>query len=510
MQYNSILETERISWNPSFSARLQLLDGTVQTAVELLLISYGGQSILGDNRMSSARFSVSSSFVGHLSAHNFIFPRNKTITESKNKTMLCHSPTSTRIHFMHHPAAGMRRDQFCGVNRMQGASCCRSSIAGRCEPYFGLQAAFAATALLSFLIHISFVYFLFSLLSFRFVAFLFVTRMLLSTVHYLAVGNKTYTMKCCKNRRSSKKQQEGAQEQQDPKSEGKDTTKEADTKPEARKACCSPTAPRSVQHQACHPAAAALRSTQFANKMQRYAAAREAFVRRQQHAYATRTTGRQQLHVNEHASRVELSIDVPGVKANALNLSIDNGVLAITGSRATSANNTNSVFSRKFALDTTAIDATNLSANLIDGVLTVTAPKILVKPSSAAPIEVTITTDETEDAQSTPTETPVAAASTPLAGPASVEQSTTTIEEDRTPSTSTETTTITTEHHPEEPEVLDALNQGKNDNIQDDVERADSDGDSNNDDDDDDYVLMVETPDDESDVELEDETVLNA
>lgn len=253
---------------------------------------------------------------------------------------------------------------------------------------------------------------------------------------------------------------------------------------------------------------------QFASKMQRYAAAREAFARRQQHqqqAYATRTAGSQQLQVNEHADKVELFIDVPGVKANDLNLTIDNRVLTITGSRATSESNSN-VFSRKFALDTTAIDATNLSANLIDGVLTVTAPKTLVKPSSAAPIQVTITTNKAEDVQSTPTAMPDVADITTETGTASIESSTTAIEEDPAPSTYTETTTTTTEHEHDEPGALDDPKQGENNIVDDVAERTYSDDNNGNDNDDgdDDYVLMVETPDDESDVELENETVLKA
>jgi HSP20 family protein len=95
-----------------------------------------------------------------------------------------------------------------------------------------------------------------------------------------------------------------------------------------------------------------------------------------------------QVRINESESRVQLSLDLPGVKASDLKINVENQVLTISGNRTFArGNHTSSVgFSRQFALDAT-VDASNLTANLADGVLTVSAPKI-AKPG---PIEVTVT-----------------------------------------------------------------------------------------------------------------------
>jgi HSP20 family protein len=92
--------------------------------------------------------------------------------------------------------------------------------------------------------------------------------------------------------------------------------------------------------------------------------------------------------INEHEDRVELSIDVPGVKASDVSVNVENRVLTISGSRTVQDGNRSNAlkFSRQFALDAT-VDAERLSANLVDGVLTITAPKI-EKPG---PVQVTVT-----------------------------------------------------------------------------------------------------------------------
>jgi HSP20 family protein len=93
-------------------------------------------------------------------------------------------------------------------------------------------------------------------------------------------------------------------------------------------------------------------------------------------------------YITEHEDRVELSIDVPGVKASDLNVNVENRVLTVSGSRTVQFGiRSNALkFSRQFALDAT-VDADRLSANLVDGVLTITAPKI----EKLGPLEVTIT-----------------------------------------------------------------------------------------------------------------------
>ena len=95
-----------------------------------------------------------------------------------------------------------------------------------------------------------------------------------------------------------------------------------------------------------------------------------------------------QVRINETENRVDLSLDLPGVKASDLKVNIEDQVLTISGNRTfTRGNHTSSVrFSRQFVLDAT-VDTSNLTANLADGVLTISAPKI-EKPG---PIDVTVT-----------------------------------------------------------------------------------------------------------------------
>jgi HSP20 family protein len=94
-------------------------------------------------------------------------------------------------------------------------------------------------------------------------------------------------------------------------------------------------------------------------------------------------------NINEQENMVELSLDVPGIKAVDLTINIENHVLTISGHRAVAtpdnADN-NWKFSRRFALDT-SVDTSNATANLANGVLTISAPKI-AKPG---PITIAVT-----------------------------------------------------------------------------------------------------------------------
>ena len=86
-----------------------------------------------------------------------------------------------------------------------------------------------------------------------------------------------------------------------------------------------------------------------------------------------------------------ITLDVPGVKLNDLELKIDEGVLRITGVRQTFVSEGKAVkksrIDHSFAIDAD-IDVSKMKANLSDGVLVVTAPKI-PKPE---PIVVKIST----------------------------------------------------------------------------------------------------------------------
>ena len=94
------------------------------------------------------------------------------------------------------------------------------------------------------------------------------------------------------------------------------------------------------------------------------------------------------VRINNSDNRVELSLDVPGIKASDLKVNIEHQVLTISGNRTVSSENltSNWRFSRQFALEAT-VDTSNLTANLTDGVLTVSAPKAAKKNS----IDITIT-----------------------------------------------------------------------------------------------------------------------
>jgi HSP20 family molecular chaperone IbpA len=78
-----------------------------------------------------------------------------------------------------------------------------------------------------------------------------------------------------------------------------------------------------------------------------------------------------------------VSINVPGVKSSDLEVSVDGRVLHVTGAcRAATANGETlkkARFSKSFVIDFQTVDLTQLKANLTDGVLIMTAPRV-VKP----------------------------------------------------------------------------------------------------------------------------------
>lgn len=82
----------------------------------------------------------------------------------------------------------------------------------------------------------------------------------------------------------------------------------------------------------------------------------------------------------ENKQAIRLSVDLPGVYARDLDVSVHQGVLTIVGSRTTmSVDNTHAIkkqkFSRRYALDTDVVDVSRIEANLSQGVLTIRAPK---------------------------------------------------------------------------------------------------------------------------------------
>lgn len=94
----------------------------------------------------------------------------------------------------------------------------------------------------------------------------------------------------------------------------------------------------------------------------------------------------------DNGEKFQISLDVPGVKASDIqvNLEEDGTVLSLAGSRSIAGDGRNysSTFSRKFYLDP-SIDTNKITANLQNGVLTVSAPKDLKKieqPIKSIPI----------------------------------------------------------------------------------------------------------------------------
>ena len=84
--------------------------------------------------------------------------------------------------------------------------------------------------------------------------------------------------------------------------------------------------------------------------------------------------------ITDQEDKVQISLDVPGVQAEDINVTIedDGKVLSVSAQRQKVGENGSytSRFSQSFALDPT-VDIENFSANLENGVLIVTAPKDL-------------------------------------------------------------------------------------------------------------------------------------
>ena len=80
--------------------------------------------------------------------------------------------------------------------------------------------------------------------------------------------------------------------------------------------------------------------------------------------------------ISESDGKYQIHVDVPGVKAADMDISVNEGVLKITGGRKTEKDGvvSESKFEKRFTVgDNIEID--KLSANLENGVLTLTAPK---------------------------------------------------------------------------------------------------------------------------------------
>merc|ERR1712224_509758 len=80
--------------------------------------------------------------------------------------------------------------------------------------------------------------------------------------------------------------------------------------------------------------------------------------------------------------KFELSIDVPGVKEEDIDVKLEDGLLTVQGHRMASSDSSSqfitSKFSKSFSLDKT-VDVEQITAELKNGVLTVSAPKDMKK-----------------------------------------------------------------------------------------------------------------------------------
>lgn len=84
--------------------------------------------------------------------------------------------------------------------------------------------------------------------------------------------------------------------------------------------------------------------------------------------------------ITDSDNKFQLAVDVPGVKIENIDVSLEDGVLTVSGHReATDPNYSfKSRFSQSFSLDP-AVDVDKFTADLKNGVLTVAAPKDLKK-----------------------------------------------------------------------------------------------------------------------------------
>ena len=98
--------------------------------------------------------------------------------------------------------------------------------------------------------------------------------------------------------------------------------------------------------------------------------------------------------INENDDKYQIAMDVPGVKASDITAQLENHgktpVLHVSGGRKVvkDGTTTETKFEKRFTIGQN-IDASQLTANLADGVLTVSAPKI--KKDEPEPMKIEIT-----------------------------------------------------------------------------------------------------------------------
>ena len=117
---------------------------------------------------------------------------------------------------------------------------------------------------------------------------------------------------------------------------------------------------------------------QFNDEMNRYLSMTRENAANQEHEWTPA------VDIREEENRYLITADIPGVNGKDIEITLEEGVLAIKGERKTETEvseqgyrrreRTHGTFMRQFTLPDT-IDSTNISAAAIDGVLEVTLPK---------------------------------------------------------------------------------------------------------------------------------------
>jgi HSP20 family protein len=96
----------------------------------------------------------------------------------------------------------------------------------------------------------------------------------------------------------------------------------------------------------------------------------------QQNAQLSSSASSPRYDLVDDETKFQLSVDVPGIKMEDIDISLEDGYLTVRGQRVSAADNSNfrTKFSQTFSVDS-AVDINKFSATLDHGVLIVTAPK---------------------------------------------------------------------------------------------------------------------------------------
>jgi HSP20 family protein len=103
--------------------------------------------------------------------------------------------------------------------------------------------------------------------------------------------------------------------------------------------------------------------------------------------------------MKNHDDRIEISLDVPGIKSDDLNLNVENGMMTVSGQRTihigsdSPQSKRRRVFHQLKLSDT--VDVENISANLSNGILTISLPKM--EPPKPLQIKITERHSSIED-----------------------------------------------------------------------------------------------------------------